>query len=95
MEKIWHPECFLCSKCQKSIGTGSFHIEDGRPYCVEGIIDHRFFLFLLLVLLRLSDFRRMFQVKCTGCEFPIEAGDKYLEAMGGIYHAECFNCSVS
>jgi hypothetical protein len=40
------------------------------------------------------DYRRMFQAKCTGCEFPIEPGDKYLEAMGGIYHAECFNCSV-
>jgi len=36
----------------------------------------------------------MFQAKCTGCEFPIEPGDKYLEAMGGTYHVECFNCSV-
>jgi hypothetical protein len=37
----------------------------------------------------------MFQAKCVGCEFPIEPGDKYLEAMGGTYHTECFNCSVS
>ncbi len=37
----------------------------------------------------------MFQAKCTSCEFPIEPGDKYLEAMGGTYHIECFNCSVS
>ena len=37
----------------------------------------------------------MFQAKCTGCDFPIEPGDKYLEAMGGTYHAECFTCSVS
>jgi hypothetical protein len=36
----------------------------------------------------------MFQAKCTGCEFPIEPGDKYLEAMGGTYHADCFTCSV-
>ncbi len=36
----------------------------------------------------------MFQAKCTSCEFPIEPGDKYLEAMGGTYHVECFNCSV-
>jgi len=37
----------------------------------------------------------MFQAKCTGCEFPIEPGDKYLEAMGGTYHVECFTCSVN
>ncbi len=36
----------------------------------------------------------MFQAKCTSCDFPIEPGDKYLEAMGGTYHVECFNCSV-
>lgn len=40
------------------------------------------------------DYQRMFQAKCTGCEFPIEPGDRYLEAMGGTYHAECFTCSV-
>lgn len=40
------------------------------------------------------DYRRMFQAKCTSCEFPIEPGDKYLEAMGGTYHVECFSCSV-
>ena len=36
----------------------------------------------------------MFQAKCTACEFPIEPGDQYLEAMGGTLHVECFNCSV-
>ncbi len=36
----------------------------------------------------------MFQAKCSSCDFPIEPGDKYLEAMGGTYHVECFNCSV-
>jgi hypothetical protein len=36
----------------------------------------------------------MFQAKCVSCDFPIEPGDQYLEAMGGTYHVECFNCSV-
>ncbi|CAF2831953.1 unnamed protein product [Rotaria sp. Silwood2] len=75
LEKTWHPECFICTACKKAIGTGSFHVEEGHPYCIE-------------------DYQRMFQAKCTGCEFPIEPGDKYLEAIGGIYHAECFNCSL-
>lgn len=76
LEKNWHPNCFVCSACKKPIGSGSFHIEEGQPYCLD-------------------DYRRMFQAKCTGCDFPIEPGDKYLEAMGGTYHAECFTCSVS
>ncbi|CAF1188188.1 unnamed protein product [Rotaria sordida] len=75
LEKTWHPECFTCTACKKSIGTGSFHVEEGQPYCIE-------------------DYRRMFQVKCTSCDFPIEPGDKYLEALGGTYHVECFNCSM-
>ncbi|CAF0813109.1 unnamed protein product [Adineta steineri] len=75
LEKTWHPECFTCTACKKSIGTGSFHVEEGEPYCIE-------------------DYRRMFQAKCTSCDFPIEPGDKYLEAMGGTYHVECFNCSM-
>lgn len=40
------------------------------------------------------DYRQLFQAKCTGCDFPIEPGDKYLEAMSGTFHVECFNCSV-
>ncbi|CAF4501896.1 unnamed protein product, partial [Rotaria socialis] len=35
LEKTWHPECFTCSACKKSIGTGSFHVEEGEPYCIE------------------------------------------------------------
>lgn len=36
LEKTWHPECFTCTACKKSIGTGSFHVEEGEPYCIEG-----------------------------------------------------------
>jgi hypothetical protein len=36
----------------------------------------------------------LFSEKCAGCEFAIEAGDKFLEAIGQKYHVECFNCSV-
>lgn len=74
LEKTWHPECFTCTACKKSIGTGSFHVEEGEPYCIE-------------------DYRRMFQAKCTSCDFPVEPGDRYLEAIGGTYHVDCFNCS--
>ena len=37
----------------------------------------------------------MFQTMCAGCDFPIEPGDRWVEAMSKNFHAECFNCSVS
>ena len=36
LEKTWHPQCFLCTACKKSIGSGSFHVEEGQPYCSDG-----------------------------------------------------------
>ena len=91
LEKTWHPECFTCTACKKSIGTGSFHVEEGEPYCIEGNINPLVCPNQRMIFL---DYRRMFQAKCTSCEFPVEPGDQYLEALGGTYHVECFTCSV-
>ncbi|XP_054467334.1 PDZ and LIM domain protein 5a [Anoplopoma fimbria] len=41
-----------------------------------------------------QDFYSMFGTCCHGCEFPIEAGDKFLEALGYIWHDTCFVCTV-
>ncbi|XP_041082015.1 PDZ and LIM domain protein 5-like isoform X6 [Polyodon spathula] len=41
-----------------------------------------------------QDYYNMFGTSCHGCDFPIEAGDKFLEALGYIWHDTCFVCSV-
>jgi hypothetical protein len=41
-----------------------------------------------------KDWGLMFQTKCFGCQFPIEPGDRWVEAMSNNYHSECFNCST-
>ncbi|XP_075881787.1 PDZ and LIM domain protein 5-like isoform X6 [Nelusetta ayraudi] len=41
-----------------------------------------------------QDFYNLFGTGCHGCEFPIEAGDKFLEALGHIWHDNCFVCAV-
>ncbi|XP_052764168.1 PDZ and LIM domain protein Zasp-like isoform X2 [Mya arenaria] len=41
-----------------------------------------------------NDWRQMYQTMCTSCNFPIEPGDKWVEAMNNNYHSECFNCST-
>ncbi|KAK7507203.1 hypothetical protein BaRGS_00001138 [Batillaria attramentaria] len=40
------------------------------------------------------DWAAMFQTMCAGCDFPIEPGDRWVEAMGKNFHSECFNCST-
>ncbi|XP_068166396.1 PDZ and LIM domain protein 5a isoform X2 [Antennarius striatus] len=41
-----------------------------------------------------QDFYSLFGTSCHGCEFPVEAGDKFLEALGYIWHDTCFVCAV-
>lgn len=42
-----------------------------------------------------QDFYNLFGTGCHGCEFPVEAGDKFLEALGYTWHDTCFVCAVS
>ncbi|XP_043827371.1 PDZ and LIM domain protein 5 isoform X1 [Dromiciops gliroides] len=41
-----------------------------------------------------TDYYALFGTICHGCEFPIEAGDLFLEALGHTWHDTCFVCSV-
>ncbi|KAK2519942.1 hypothetical protein Q9233_011730 [Columba guinea] len=41
-----------------------------------------------------TDYYALFGTLCHGCEFPIEAGDRFLEALGHTWHDTCFVCSV-
>ncbi|XP_008177324.3 PDZ and LIM domain protein 5 isoform X13 [Chrysemys picta bellii] len=42
-----------------------------------------------------TDYYALFGTMCYGCEFPIEAGDRFLEALGHTWHDTCFVCSVN
>lgn len=48
-----------------------------------------------LKLVFVADYYALFGTMCHGCEFPIEAGDRFLEALGHTWHDTCFVCSVS
>ncbi|XP_067935329.1 PDZ and LIM domain protein 7-like isoform X1 [Watersipora subatra] len=75
LKETWHKECFRCAECGEPISTGAFHVEDGKPYC-------------------LNDWQRLFQTKCAGCNFPVEPGDRWIEALNTNWHSECFSCNV-
>ncbi|XP_030046565.1 PDZ and LIM domain protein 5 isoform X2 [Microcaecilia unicolor] len=40
------------------------------------------------------DYYSLFGTMCRGCDFPIEAGDRFLEALGATWHDTCFVCAV-
>ncbi|CAJ0952334.1 unnamed protein product, partial [Mesorhabditis belari] len=40
-----------------------------------------------------NDWNRLFTTKCYQCTYPIEAGDRWVEALGHAYHSNCFNCT--
>ncbi|XP_048099086.1 PDZ and LIM domain protein 5a isoform X1 [Alosa alosa] len=40
------------------------------------------------------DYYNLFGTSCHGCDFPIEAGDKFLEALSFTWHDTCFVCAV-
>ncbi|XP_026129916.1 PDZ and LIM domain protein 5-like isoform X4 [Carassius auratus] len=41
-----------------------------------------------------TDYYTLFGTSCHGCDFPIEAGDKFVEALGFTWHDTCFVCTV-
>ncbi|XP_064923831.1 LIM domain-binding protein 3 isoform X9 [Columba livia] len=41
-----------------------------------------------------KDYIALFSTKCHGCDFPVEAGDKFIEALGHTWHDTCFICAV-
>uniref|UniRef100_A0A0K0EH47 PDZ and LIM domain protein Zasp n=1 Tax=Strongyloides stercoralis TaxID=6248 RepID=A0A0K0EH47_STRER len=40
------------------------------------------------------DWNNLFTTKCVSCKFPIEAGDRWVEALGASFHSNCFSCVV-
>ncbi|KAK6297938.1 hypothetical protein J4Q44_G00309930 [Coregonus suidteri] len=40
------------------------------------------------------DYEKMFGTKCHGCDFKIDAGDRFLEALGFSWHDTCFVCAL-
>ncbi|XP_051790113.1 PDZ and LIM domain protein 7 isoform X2 [Erpetoichthys calabaricus] len=41
-----------------------------------------------------KDYEKMFGTKCHGCDFKIDAGDRFLEALDYSWHDTCFVCAV-
>lgn len=50
---------------------------------------------MLFIYQFVTDWDELFTTKCFACGFPVEAGDRWVEALNNNYHSQCFNCTVS
>ncbi|PSN30219.1 PDZ and LIM domain protein Zasp [Blattella germanica] len=96
-EKYLAPTCNKCNNkikgdCLNAIGK-HFHPECFLcAYCGKLFGNNPFFLEDGLPYCE-ADWNELFTTKCFACGFPIEAGDRWVEALNNNYHSQCFNCT--
>jgi len=79
--------------CLKAMAT-NFHPECfACAYCNKIFANSPFYLEDGLPYCE-EDWNELFTTKCISCGFPIEAGDRWVEALNNNYHSQCFNCSL-
>ncbi|EOA93977.1 PDZ and LIM domain protein 7, partial [Anas platyrhynchos] len=97
---IFCPKCYdtryapSCAKCKKKI-TG---VSVPRPVlrllsCKTPIRNRAFYMEEGQPYCE-RDYEKMFGTKCRGCDFKIDAGDRFLEALGFSWHDTCFVCAI-
>ncbi|XP_039293827.1 PDZ and LIM domain protein Zasp isoform X14 [Nilaparvata lugens] len=97
-EQFLAPACNKCNKkikgdCLNAIGK-HFHPECFCcAYCGKLFGNSPFFLEDALPYCE-NDWNELFTTKCFSCGFPIEAGDRWVEALANNYHSQCFNCTM-
>ncbi|KAJ8913506.1 hypothetical protein NQ315_017056 [Exocentrus adspersus] len=97
-EQYLAPPCSKCSAkikgdCLKAIGK-NFHPECFNcVYCGKLFGNSPFFLEDGSPYCE-ADWNELFTTKCFACGFPVEAGDRWVEALNNNYHSQCFNCTM-
>nr|XP_012215850.1 PREDICTED: uncharacterized protein LOC105668197 [Linepithema humile] len=97
-EKFIAPSCNKCNNkikgdCLNAIGK-HFHPECFNcAYCGKLFGNSPFFLEEGLPYCE-ADWNELFTTKCFACGFPVEAGDRWVEALNNNYHSQCFNCTM-
>lgn len=91
----------VCAKCNKRIKEECLIALDKHwhtdcficAYCNKPFGNDSFFLEDGLPYCE-KDWNELFTTKCVGCGFPIEAGDRWVEALNNNYHSQCFKCTI-
>ncbi|KAK7796385.1 hypothetical protein U0070_010649 [Myodes glareolus] len=104
---VFCPSCYdvryapSCAKCKKKI-TGeimhalkmTWHVHCFTCAACKTPIRNRAFYMEEGAPYCERDYEKMFGTKCRGCDFKIDAGDRFLEALGFSWHDTCFVCAI-
>ncbi|XP_065590681.1 PDZ and LIM domain protein 7 isoform X11 [Cyrtonyx montezumae] len=104
---VFCPKCYdmryapSCAKCKKKI-TGevmhalkmTWHVQCFTCAACKTPIRNRAFYMEEGQPYCERDYEKMFGTKCRGCDFKIDAGDRFLEALGFSWHDTCFVCAI-
>ncbi|XP_022607772.1 PDZ and LIM domain protein 7 isoform X4 [Seriola dumerili] len=90
-----------CAKCKKKI-TGeimhalkmTYHVQCFKCAACKTAIRNQAFYMEEGEPYCERDYEKMFGTKCHGCDFKIDAGDRFLEALGYSWHDTCFVCAL-
>uniref|UniRef100_A0A3B3BRH1 PDZ and LIM domain protein 7 n=1 Tax=Oryzias melastigma TaxID=30732 RepID=A0A3B3BRH1_ORYME len=90
-----------CAKCKKKI-TGeimhalkmTYHVQCFKCAACKTPIRNQAFYMEEGEPYCEKDYEKMFGTKCHGCDFKIDAGDRFLEALGFSWHDTCFVCAL-
>ncbi|KAM9129794.1 PDZ and LIM domain protein 7 isoform 5-T5 [Pangshura tecta] len=104
---VFCPKCYdmryapSCAKCKKKIGGEimhalkmTWHVQCFTCAACRTPIRNRAFYMEEGQPYCERDYEKMFGTKCRGCDFKIDAGDRFLEALGFSWHDTCFVCAV-
>ncbi|KAK0400028.1 hypothetical protein QR680_003317 [Steinernema hermaphroditum] len=97
-ERLIAPQC---SKCRKPITADCLNAlqKQWHPHCFVCAHCHKPFGNSAFYLEQgqpycEEDWNALFTTKCVSCKYPIEAGDRWVEALGSAFHSNCFNCTA-
>ncbi|XP_074866131.1 PDZ and LIM domain protein 7 isoform X2 [Carettochelys insculpta] len=104
---VFCPQCHgarfapSCAKCQQKIGGEimhalkmTWHVQCFTCAACRTPIRNRAFYMEEGQPYCERDYEKMFGTKCRGCDFKIDAGDRFLEALGFSWHDTCFVCAI-
>ncbi|KAH1166397.1 PDZ and LIM domain protein 7 isoform X6 [Mauremys mutica] len=104
---VFCPKCYdmryapSCAKCKKRIGGEimhalkmTWHVQCFTCAACRTPIRNRAFYMEEGQPYCERDYEKMFGTKCRGCDFKIDAGDRFLEALGFSWHDTCFVCAI-
>ncbi len=95
---LYAPKCAIC---HRSISQGGCVQAMGNSYHQDCFLCHHCNEPITGTAFHISegkpyckkDYQALFSVRCAGCNYPVEPGDAWVEALKKQWHSTCFNCS--